>query len=164
MVAPELALAPVTLVWVTVQLNTVPAILLVNATDVALFEQMLCEVGVAVAVGVGLTVTVTTIGVPAQPPAVGVIVYVAVPAAAPVAVNVCVIFAPELFDAPLTPDCVTVHAKVAPPVLLVSAIDVALLEHKFCELGVAVTDGAGFTVTVAVMAVPAHPPAVGVIV
>ena len=74
MFAPELALAPLTLACVTVQLNVVPATLLVNATDVAPPEQIVCEVGVAVAVGVGFTVTVTTIAAPAHPPAVGVIV------------------------------------------------------------------------------------------
>ena len=42
--------------------------------DVALFEQILCEVGVAVADGIGLTVTVAVIAEPEQPLAVGVIV------------------------------------------------------------------------------------------
>jgi hypothetical protein len=51
-----------------------PATLLVSAIDVALFEQILCDVGVAVADGIGLTVTVAVIGVPVHPPAVGVIV------------------------------------------------------------------------------------------
>jgi hypothetical protein len=103
-VAPEEAEAPVTLVCVTVQLKVVPLTLLVSAIDVALFEQMLCDEGVAVAEGVGFTVIVTTTGVPAQPPAVGVAVYDAVPALAPVAVSVWVIFVPELAEAPLTPD------------------------------------------------------------
>jgi hypothetical protein len=44
--------------------------------------------GVASTSGNGLTVTITVIGVPLQPPAVGVMVYVAVPAVEPVAVNV----------------------------------------------------------------------------
>ena len=72
--------------------------------------------------------------------------------------------APELADAPVTLVCVTVHANVAPPVLLVNAIDVALLEQILCDVGVAVADGAGLTVTVAVIADPAQPPAVGVMV
>ena len=72
--------------------------------------------------------------------------------------------APEPALAPLTFVCVTVHAKVAPPVLLVNAIEVAPPEQKVCDVGVAVTVGAGLTVTVAVMGVPAQPPAVGVIV
>ena len=88
----------------------------------------------------------------------------AVPALAVVAVNVCAMVAPELALAPVTLVCVTVHAKVAPPVLLVNAIDVALLEQILCEVGVAVADGAGLTVTVAVIAAPAHPPTFGVMV
>jgi len=72
--------------------------------------------------------------------------------------------APELALAPVTLVCVTVHAKVAPPVLLVNAMDVGLLEQMLCEFGVAVADGAGLTVTVAVIAVPTHPAAVGVMV
>ena len=51
-----------------------------------------------------------------------------------------------------------------PATLLLSATELALLEHILCELGVAVADGIGFTVTVAVIAVPAQPDAVGVIV
>jgi hypothetical protein len=39
-----------------------------------------------------------------------------------------------------------------------------LPEQICCEEGVAVTVGAGLTVTVAVIGVPVHPPAVGVIV
>lgn len=74
MVAPELALAPVTFVWVTVQLNVVPLTLLVKATVVVCKEQILCEVGVAVADGIGFTVTVTTIGAPEHPAAEGVMV------------------------------------------------------------------------------------------
>lgn len=72
--------------------------------------------------------------------------------------------APELLEAPLTPDCATVHAKVVPPVPLVKAIEVVPPEQILCEVGVAVTEGAGFTVTVAVIGEPAQPPAVGVIV
>jgi hypothetical protein len=83
--------------------------LLLRAIEVALLEQNVCELGVAVADGIGFTVTVTTIGVPEQLAAVGVIVYVAVPALVPVAVNVCAIEEPEPAAAPLTPDCATVH-------------------------------------------------------
>jgi len=103
-------------------------------------------------------------GVPVQPAAVGVIVYVAVPALVPVAFNVCAIDEPEPFDAPLTPDWETVQANVAPPVLLVNATDVAPPEQIVCVEGVAVTPGAGLTVTVAVMFEPAQPPTEGVIV
>ena len=51
-----------------------------------------------------------------------------------------------------------------PPVLLLSAIEVALPEQMVCEAGVAVTVGAGFTVTVAIIGVPLQPAAPGVIV
>lgn len=82
----------------------------------------------------------------------------------PVAVSVCVIALPELLEAPLTPDCATVHEKVVLPMLLVRAIEVAPPEQSVCEEGVAVTVGIGFTVTVAVMGAPAQPPTEGVIV
>jgi hypothetical protein len=59
---------------------------------------------VAVTTGVGLTVIVTVTGVPEHPEAVGVMVYTAVPADDPVAVNVCAIDVPEPADAPETPD------------------------------------------------------------
>lgn len=71
---PEPATAPLAPDWLTVQLNTVLATVPVNAMDVAVPEQMVCDVGVAVTFGVGFTVMVTVIGVPEQPPAVGVIV------------------------------------------------------------------------------------------
>lgn len=161
---PVLAEAPVTLVCVTVQLKVVPVTLLVKAMDVMLFEQMLCEEGVAVAEGAGFTLTVTTIGVPAQPAAVGVTVYTAVPTLVPVTVSVCVMLDPDPAEAPLAPVCVTVQAKVVPPVLLVSEIEVALPEQTFCDEGVAVTVGAGLTVTVAVVAMPGQPAADGVMV
>ena len=112
----------------------------------------------------GLTVTVAMTAVPAHPPAVGVIVYVAVPAELPVADKVCAIEEPEPLEAPLVPDCDTVQAKVAPPVLLVKAIEVAPPEQILCEVGVAVTLGAGLTVTVAVTGEPRQAPEEGVIV
>jgi phosphohistidine swiveling domain-containing protein len=71
---------------------------------------------------------------------------------------------PEPAEAPLTLVCVTVHAKVAPPVLLVIAIEEALPEQIEEEAGVAVAEGAGFTVTVAVIAEPLQVPTEGVIV
>jgi hypothetical protein len=48
--------------------------LLVNATELALFEQILCAFGVAVADGMGSTVTVTTMVAPEHPADVGVMV------------------------------------------------------------------------------------------
>lgn len=125
---------------------------------------MLWEEGVAVAEGIGRTVTVTVTGVPAQPPAVGVTVKTAVPFTLLVAFKVCAMTVPEPAEAPLTFVCVTVHAKVVPPVLLVNVIPVVPPEHKVWVVGVAVMEGAGFTVTVAVIAVPGQPPTLGVIV
>jgi hypothetical protein len=78
-------------------------------TEDAFPEQIPCELGVAVADGIGFTVTVAVIADPAQVPAVGVIVYTAVPAVVPVAVSVCAIEEPEPDEAPLTLFCVTVH-------------------------------------------------------
>lgn len=108
-----------------------PGTLLVSTIDVGLLEQILCDEGVAVAEGAGFTLTVATIGVPEQPAAVGVMVYTAVPTLAPVAVKVCVMFAPDPADAPLAPVCVTVQANVVPPTLLVSAIEAAFPEQTF---------------------------------
>jgi hypothetical protein len=65
--------------------------------------QIVSEFGVANTSGNGLTVTITVIGVPLQPPALGVIVYVAVPATEPVAVNVSAIVVPVPVSTPLTP-------------------------------------------------------------
>jgi hypothetical protein len=48
--------------------------LLLRLIEVALFEQIEEEFGVAVADGIGFTVTVAVTGVPAQPPDEGVIV------------------------------------------------------------------------------------------
>ena len=86
-----------------------PATLLDNATDVVPPEQMVCDDGVAVATGVGLTVMVTVIGAPPQLFAVGVMVYTAVPAVVPVAVNNWEMLAPLPFVAPDTPVCTTVQ-------------------------------------------------------
>jgi len=73
-VVPEAAVAPVTSDSVTVQAKVVPATLLVRAMDGAVPEHIVCNAGVVVATGIGLTVITTTLGVPAQPLAVGVMV------------------------------------------------------------------------------------------
>lgn len=130
--------------------------------DVALPEQIVCEDGVAITVGTGFTVTVTVIGVPGHPPAVGVMVYTAVPAAVPVVLIVCTMLEPEPDVAPVTPLCDTVQLYVVPVTLLVSEIDVALPEQIVADEGVAVTVGFGFTVTVTEIGVPVQPFAVGV--
>jgi hypothetical protein len=64
---------------------------------------MVCDAGVAVTVGVGLIRTVAVIGVPKQPPAVGVIVKVTVIGAPVVFVNV-----PAISPAPFAAIPVTV--------------------------------------------------------
>ena len=74
MLVPEAAVAPETPDCTTVQAKVVPVTLLLRATEEAVPEQIVCDVGVAVATGVGFTVTTTTLGVPAHPLAVGVMV------------------------------------------------------------------------------------------
>jgi hypothetical protein len=82
----------------------------------------------------------------------------------PVAVKTWLILVPDPFEAPLTPDCETVQKKEVDATLLLSAIEVALPEHKVCDEGVAVADGTGLTVMVEVSDVPVQDPIVGVIV
>jgi len=74
MLDPLEAVAPVTPVCTTVQLNVVPVMLLLNAIEVEPPEQNDCELGVAVATGFGFTVIVTDTGVPEHPPTEGVTV------------------------------------------------------------------------------------------
>jgi hypothetical protein len=69
---------------------------------------------------------------------------------------------PELAVAPETPDCTTVHAKVVPVTLLLSATEDAVPEHIVWDAGVAVNTGVGFTVIITTFGVPAQPVAVGV--
>lgn len=159
---PEPAVAPLAPDWLTVQLKTVPLTVPLSAMDVALPEQMVCDVGVAVTFGVGLTVTVTVTGVPEQPFAVGVIVYTAVPATEPVVLSVCTMLDPLPDDAPDTPVWATVQENVVPVILLVREIDVEPPEQNDCEEGVAVATGFGFTVIVTDTGVPEQPPTLGV--
>jgi hypothetical protein len=70
---------------------------------------------------------------------------------------------PEPFDAPLTPDCETVHENEGLVTLLLNVIEATLPEHSACDDGVAVTVGAGFTETVTTTSEPLHPFAVGII-
>ena len=69
------------------------------------------------------------------------------PAVAPVAVNTCEIVVPLPADAPLAPDCVTVHAKVAPAGVDVNGIFVDVPEQIAAVAGTPLTTGVGFTVT-----------------
>ena len=85
------AVAPDTPACTTVQKYCDPAtpLLVLNAIPVLVPLQIACEAGVATTLGIGLTVTITDIVGPAHPALLtGVIVYVAVPAALVVAVNV----------------------------------------------------------------------------
>jgi hypothetical protein len=91
--------------------------------------------------GLGFTVITTVIGVPAQPPELGVTVYVAVPGEVPVAVNVCDIVDPLPAEAPETPLCATVQEYVVPVIVLLRAIEGAVPEQIVCEEGVAVATG-----------------------
>lgn len=141
-----------------------PATLLVSVTELVPPEHSEEEAGETVKVGIGFAVTVTTIGVPAQLFAVGVMVYVAVPGEPPVAVSACAITVPEPADAPDTPLCDTVHEKVVPLTLLDKVTVEVDPEHSPCDDGVAVAEGNGFTVTVAVFTAPGQLFAVGVIV
>lgn len=115
--------------------------------------------GVAVAAGFGFTVTIEVIEVPAQKVGVGpvgVMVYVAVPAALLLLLeSVWAMEVPELVLPPLiVPDCATVHPKVVLPTVLLNEIPVAAPLQIVGAEGVAVATGRGFIVTVAVMAEP----------
>ena len=105
----------------------------------------------------GPTVITTLVDVPLQEFAVGVIVYVAAPEFVPEFVSVCAMLLPLLLDAPVTPFCDTVQAKVVPVTFDVKAIDGAVLLHIVCDDGVAVTFGVGFTVIVAVVVAERQP-------
>jgi hypothetical protein len=89
----------------------------------------------------GFTEIFTLMGVPAVPLAVGVMVYVAVPAAPLVAVKVCAMLAPEPAAPPETPDNSTVHVKVVPVTELASEMEVGAPEVMVCSEGVAVATG-----------------------
>ena len=106
----------------------------------------------------------TLTGVPRHPFTEGVMVYVALPGIAPVAVNVCAIVEPLDAVAPVTPACTTVQLNIVPATLLDNAIEVAVPEQIVCDAGVGVTTGTGLTVTVTMMGTPGHPFDEGVIV
>jgi hypothetical protein len=122
---------------------------------------MVCEAGVAVIFGIGFTVMVTVIGVPEHPFAVGVTVYVTVPAEVPEAVSACAMVDPLPALAPVAPVCEAVQVNVVPGVVELSAILVELLLQTDCVDGVATATGVGNKVTV-VDAVPLQPAVVPV--
>ena len=129
-------------------------------------EQMVCAEGVATALGVGLTITVAVIAVPGQLLAVGVIVKVTV-------IGALVVFVkrPLILPAPAAAIPVTsavlfrVQLNVVFATLPLNTIVVMVApEQIVCAAGVATAFGVGLTKTVAVIAAPGQPLAVGVIV
>lgn len=165
-VAPVLELAPLTPDGVEVHVKTVPETELVSDIDVVAPEQMVDTAGVAVAVepGSGLTVTVLVMEAAAQPFAVPVIVYTAVPLPPPVATNESDITAPLLLLPPVTPVSTTVQLKLVPDTVLLKFIGSTLPAQMVGLLGLADITGIGLTVIVTVIGLPTQPFAVGVIV
>jgi len=165
MLVPEPAAAPLIPVDEdTVQLNVVPATLLVRGMFVVAPEQMVAGSGVAVMTGLGFTVITIVTGVPGQEFAVGVTVYVAVPVAVPELVSVCAMLVPEPALPPVTvPEYVgVVQANVVPETVPDKLIPVVVPEQMDCEAGVGVTFGTGLTVTTTVKVLPTQLAAVGV--
>lgn len=133
---------------------------------IGLAEQIVWLEGVATAFGIGFTTTVAVIGVPAHPLAVGVMVKVTVTAALVVLVSVPLILPAPLAAIPVT---ATVLSRVQLNTVPLTApdntiVEIAVPEQDVCDDGVATAFGVGLTSTVAVIAVPAQPLAVGVIV
>jgi hypothetical protein len=110
--------------------------------------------------------TVAVIGVPGHPFAVGVMVKVTVIDAVVELIKLPLMFPFPLAAIPVTvPVLSLVQLKVVEATLPVSAIVViAVAEHIVCDARVATAVGVGFTKIVAVIGVPGHPFATGVIV
>lgn len=106
------------------------------------------------------------IGAPGQPLAVGVIVNVTVTGALVVLANEPLILPDPFAAMPVTvPVLSLVQPYVVPGVVLLNTIVViAVPEQMVCDDGVATATGIGFTKTVAVIATPGQPLAIGVIV
>jgi hypothetical protein len=129
-------------------------------------EQMVCEAVVVIAVGVGFTVTVAIIALPEQLLAVGVMVKVTVTGALVVLVKLPLMSPFPLSAIPVTL-CVLslVQLKAEESTGPERAIVVIPApEQMVCEAVVVIAAGVGFTVTIAVIAVPGQPFAVGVMV
>jgi hypothetical protein len=128
-------------------------------------EQIVCEAGVAAALGIGLTTTVAVTGVPGHPFAVGVMVKVTITGSPLRFVNAPLISPVPLAAIPVTAVLLLVQLNVVPLTAPVNTIVVIVApEQIVCDAGVATASGVGFTNTVAVIGVPGHPLAVGVIV
>ena len=118
----------------------------------------------AAAVGIGLTDTTEAIGLPVQPLAEGVIVYVAVPVLEVALLNTCAMELPLPDIAPVTLVTATFQLNVVPvtPFGLVILIELVGPEQMVWFAAAAL--GMGFTTTVAIMGLPVQPFAAGVIV
>jgi hypothetical protein len=95
-----------------VQVNVVPATLLVNVIDGAFPEQTVWDTGVAVTAGRGFTDISTVTGVPGHPLADGVTVYLTTPAVVPELFNICAILVPQAELQLLKPVIVPPEGKV----------------------------------------------------
>jgi uncharacterized protein Usg len=144
------------------QLNVAPETLLVNAILVDVALQIVVGL-IVVTFGVGLTVTTILSAVPGQEFAVGVTIYVTVPAVVPGLVSVCAMVVPFDAVAPIIPPVIVpiVQLKFAPETLLVNAILVDVALQIVVGLTV-VTFGVGLTVTTILVVLPGHELATGV--
>ena len=113
---------------------------------------------------VGLTVTTRLNGVPAQPPMLGVIIYVTATGAVTVLSSDSLISAVAPAPAPFAIPATTalVHANVAPTVELVDVYPRGTLSHTLAAAALVIT-AVGLTVTVRLNGVPLHPFMLGVI-
>ena len=140
----------------------------VPSTGVAVNEMPLHTAAViAVIEGFGLTVTVTVNVLPAQPPDVGVTVYVAVCALLVGLVSVPVMDDPDPATPPVIPPVTAgavqvyvVPAGTTPFVPFAGVAVNAVALHTVAVIGV--IEGCGLTVTVTVNVLPTHVPDVGV--
>ena len=120
----------------------------------------------ALIVAVGFTTTVAVIGVPGQPLAVAVMEKLTVTGALVVLVNAPLILPAPLTAMPVTVTVLSLTQLNTVPATLPDNTIVAMVEplHIVCVEGVATALGVGLTNTVAVIDVPGHPFAVGVMV
>lgn len=152
-------------VLLLVQLKVEPGVpLKVMVAVVAPLQYTWLATGVTT--GVGLTNTVAVIGVPAQPPVVGVMVNVTVIGNGLVLVKVPLILPEPLAAIPLTVAVLLrVQLNTVPGMLPVSTIVVIAVPEQMVWLaGVATAFGVGLTSTVAVIGAPPQPLATGVMV
>lgn len=161
---PFEAVAPETLPVTVpiVQLNVVPATELLSAMLVAVPLHSVSRL-VVVTSGVGLTVTIILLVIPGHELAVGVTIYVTVPAVVPGLVSTCDIAGPLFAVAPVIPPVIApiVQLYVAPATLLLRVMFVLVALHIVVG-PVYVTFGVGLTVTTMSTGAPGHEFASGV--